>query len=1279
MLRASTPAAASATRPLPAILDAIDRAESTGARVQIAANALYDLGFDRVVISLRDASLNPTVVAQAGSPDLTSLTGFGLKPLPGAVWRRRLSHLERFRVGDLYLLNGSDPWVAREFFGTEPTPGGDGDEWLPTDLLVAVMRGPKGEVVGTMKLAGARDGRRPDDRRLGEIEAVARHLTARVAYDALEALALQRHERLTLLQEAGASLTRSLDEQEIMRELARQVQRAIRCDGVAVLVPDLHHDILATALRLVRGVERPRSPVRLGDGIVAEVARTGRPVRVGDREADKAREKAGIAPPVSMYDVVGESGVATSVVAVPIRVGIRLLGVLAVHSTSPDVYTAEDEEMLATMASQVATAIANARRYAESERERRTTEALADVARAVGESLRLGEVLRLILRHAVSLLSVEGACIALRTGDYLHIVAAIGSADVLGGVHLPVNASLIGRSVLTNELILMNESGGDDALNRLVQHLMRIQRSVIAPFVTGRGTIGAIAILNRERPFDAEDAKVLQRLADQVAVAIVNARLFEEIERATREWKVAFDSTANGIVVLEESLTVSRCNSRAAELCGFSIPGLLGRRFREALVGSGDSDEGRQLDAFIDRALTDGVPVRETVRDMATGRLFSLLAASHPDGGCVITFDDVTETARLAEQHRKVLETVSDAIIITGLDGRITFANPAAHLLVGRGNLVGALNIDLVVPGGVEALEREELATRQGLARRYECEVQRADGTTRTVQVSSAPLYELNEVTGTVSCLRDVTEQRADALARHRSEELYRRLIDNAIDAIFTVASDGTFTSVNPGFLAEAGLPAEQVLGTHFLTLVDPVDRGLAEREMRATLAGNRRRLQLRCLGHAGSRLTLVTTAPLLEDGVVVGALGIVRDITNDEIRHEASLQQARLAAVGQSLGRVANELNNPLASLLAVAELQLSSPSLGAEDRRAVEQIAEEARRASRIVGQLLDTTGEAPQLGGTRVPVDVNTVLRRVLDHHGYTLRAIDASVRIALEPRLCLVNGDALQLQQVVSNLLANAEQALSEHRGLREVRVTSAIHGDEVRVTIEDSGPGILPAHVERVLEPMFTTRGALGHRGLGLTITHTIVRDHGGQVHVHSEPGQGARFTLTFPALVEGTAPTPPPARRTPAGATAVAAAPDGTLAASAVPVPAAASILLIEDEPTLRAAISRFLRGQHYDVQVADSGSAALDLVSARRFDLILLDLRMTGISGEDVYDSMRAAHPDQAQRVVFMTGDLHSAAASRFIRATGRPVLAKPFTLDELATRIDQLLAPGR
>ena len=743
-------------------LDDIDRAESTTARVQVTAALLHGMGFDRVVISLRDASLNPTAVVHAGLPETASLTAVALKPLPGAAWRRRLSHVERFRVGDLHLLDGSDPWVAREFFGVEPQAAGDGHTWLPTDLIVVLLRGLDGELLGIVKLAGPRDGRRPSEVCRRDISAITRHLAARVAYDALRALADQRHERLLRLQEAGASLTRSLDEHEIMRELARQVQLAVRADGVVVLIPDLDADILTTALRVVRGVERARGPVRLGNGIVAEVARTGRPVRVGDRDADRARERAGLLPALSMYDVVGESGAATSVLAVPVRVGIRLLGVLAVHSTRADVYTAEDEEVLATMASQAATAIANARRYAESERERRTTEALADVARAVGESLRLGEVLRLILRHMVSLLGVEGACVALRTGEYLHIVASLGSADVLSGVHLPVTGSMLGRSVVSNELIIVNDGSAETALHRMVQHRAPIQRMVIAPLITGRGTIGSIAVINRDRPFDHEDGKVLQRLADQVAVAIVNARLFEEVEKATREWKVAFDSTASGIVVLEESLTVSRCNLRAAELCGTTIPALLGRRFRDALVGSSGTLEASAVDLFVARAMAEGVPTRELVRDNTTGRLFSLLAAPHPDGGCVITFDDVTESHRLAERHRKVLDTVSDAIVMTDLEGRITFANPASHMLFRRPNLEGEAVANLTPSDWIGSVQAFERLARQGEGQKYECEVLRSDGERRLVRVSSAPLFELGQVTGTVACLHDITQQRAD-------------------------------------------------------------------------------------------------------------------------------------------------------------------------------------------------------------------------------------------------------------------------------------------------------------------------------------------------------------------------------------------------------------------------------------------------------------------------------------------------------------------------------------
>lgn len=625
---------------LSVVLDAIDQAATSGERVQQAAVHLHALGFDRVLITVFDAARQAGRVVGVGASDEVSASGLPLKPLPGVVWRRLLPHLDRFQVGDLYQLDGRDPWVAREFFGCEPAPAGAAPGWLPTDLLIGVMRGPRREILGTVKLGSPRDGHAPEQARCEIIGAIVRHLGARLAHDALEQLARQRQERLQLLQEAGASMTRSLDEQVIVRELVRQVQRIVTADGAAILIPDLATQQLITVHHVVRGAEQLRPPVPLGEGLLAEVARTAESVRVGDRDADRAREQAGRSAPRSLKEIGGEYPVASAIV-VPMRMGLRLLGVLAVHAASTDVFTGEDEEVLATMASQAATAIANARRYAESERERRTTEALAEVARAVGESLRLGEVLRLILRHTVSLLGVEGACIALREGDYLHLVAAHGSADVLTGMHLPLDASLMGRAVLTNEMMVLNTIGTQDGLNRTVRQLAQIDRAMMAPFITGRGTIGGIAVINRVQPFDSDDARVLQRLADQVSVAIVNARLFEEVERITRQWKLAFDNTASGIAVLEETLIISRCNARAAELCHTTIAALLGRNFGEALCPSASAPERTAIDRLLLRAMQERHLLRERVRDSASGRSYSLVIAPHPDGGCVITFDEL--------------------------------------------------------------------------------------------------------------------------------------------------------------------------------------------------------------------------------------------------------------------------------------------------------------------------------------------------------------------------------------------------------------------------------------------------------------------------------------------------------------------------------------------------------------------------------------------------------------------------------------------------------------
>ncbi len=882
------PVAAPPAVELASALDAVDQAGTPAARLRASADVLHAWGFGRVMLVLRDAAMAPLQIAVAGNNNADSAPD-ALQALPGVIWRQRVPLLPAFARDAWFLLPGSDSWVAREFWASAPTDRTYAGEWGPLDLIVSLIRGATGEILGTAMLSESDAQLRPDRDRALEVSMLLRHLGGRVSHDALQVLAQRRAERLQRLQEAGASLARSLDEREILRELARQVSRATDPDGVVVASPDLAEGTCRTLVRFVGGVERPAAPMRtLGDGVFAHVARNGLSVRSPSDERPSARPEDDPWSPLAALDVMGETitefGPPGSVLAVPIMSGIRLLGVLALHASTCGRFSAEDEEVVATMASQAATALANARRYAESERERRQTEALADIARAVGESLRPGEVLQLILRHAVALLQTQGACIALRQGEWLHIVAGTGAADLLAGVHVPLEGSLLGRVTRDGGQVLTNDLAGEDGAYQPLQRIAPIRNTVIAPLATARGIIGAIAVINRETPFTEDDARILQRLGDQVSVAIVNARLFAEVERATREWKVAFDAVATGLAVLDESRRIVRCNTRLVELCGCKeVAELLGASFNTVLLGNSVM---AAEDDVITRASREGTVVRGEVRHLRRGVIYTITAAPHPDGGTMVTVDDITEVQRLGERYQRVVETALDAIVITDNERRIAFANPAAITLLGRGpNLIGVPVRDVVARESEDEVAQRESLALLGTPQRYECQIAWADGSRRRVEVSTAPLHEVGTITGTVACLRDVTEARAGASALEQSEARYTRLVEEATDAIFTVDLQGRFTSVNRSLEESSGVPRLFLLGKRCTGIIDPRDRVLGDESIQRTLSGERLHIRVRYPAPDGRiKIGSLITSPVFEDGAIVGGLGIMRFERDEEL-----------------------------------------------------------------------------------------------------------------------------------------------------------------------------------------------------------------------------------------------------------------------------------------------------------------------------------------------------------------------------------------------------------
>ena len=1130
-----------------ALLDA-ERARTLEGQLRVFVAAIARVGFGRVALVVRDAAMAPTLVVAAGLSEdeeraLADESGGGGAAATGERWRRRLvesaRELERFRLGGTaYYLDGRDEWVAREFGkgavrSTLSSSESDDPEWSPRDVLLLPLRAGDGRLLATLCLDEPEDRRRPTLTRVRTVELFGRQVARFIEQAQLVAVATRRAERLQLLHEIWTALARSLDEREIVRELARQVSRVLPVHGVVIEHPDLPAGRTVTALRLVRGTERwvDVAAAPLGAGPIGTVARNERPLRIADYHPDRS---ALAAADDVVRERVGPAG--RSLIAVPMHVGRQLVGVLAAWADVRDALSAEDEEVLRAIGAQAATALVNARLFAESERERRQTEALADVARAVSESLRLNDVLQLTLRHASALLRVGGASVSLRTGDDLHIVAGAGAGDRLVGMRLPVSGSRSGTIVREGTYVIVNDSTTDPESYAPTRDAADIRRALMVPLVTGSGTVGVLSVFNRESPFTDGDARVLQRLADHVAVAIVNAQLFEDVtahHALAERHRQVLQAASDAIVITDRARRIAFANPAAVELWGAASEADLVRRPVSELTASEVLDDVEERE---DRALAGERQRYEAtiLRIDGERRVVSVTTAPLRERGeitgVVASLRDVTDERRALDavahseaRYRNLFETASDAIYTLDGHGSCTSVNEATCRLIGltRQELLGRSIIPLIAPEDLARVTELFLAARAGEPKRYECVLVRPDGERRQLSVTNTPIRRGSDVVGVLGVARDVTVDREREAALLRSEARYTRLVESAPDGIFTVDEAGRFTSLNRALEVSVGRPRDALLGALFTDVCDPRDRDAMWQIFTATLHGARQRAEVRYLGPEGvtdERWAQVMTTPVIEDGQVVGALAVVRDVTDEKRLTAQLLQQEKLAAIGQLVSGVAHELNNPLAGVMAFSQILAASPEIGEEERASAETIVHEAQRAAKIVSNLLTF---ARQHHPERCETNVNDVLADTLELRRYALRVAGVEVTAHLDDRVPPTWADPFQLQQVLLNLIGNAEHALDEWQGPKRITLRTSWSGDAadpIVITVADTGPGIAPEHAARVFNPFFTTKPVGQGTGLGLSISHGIVREHGGRIRVDPGPGVGATFHIELPVV-----------------------------------------------------------------------------------------------------------------------------------------------------------------
>lgn len=368
--------------------------------------------------------------------------------------------------------------------------------------------------------------------------------------------------------------------------------------------------------------------------------------------------------------------------------------------------------------------------------------------------------------------------------------------------------------------------------------------------------------------------------------------------------------------------------------------------------------------------------------------------------------------------------------------------------------------------------------------------------------------------------------------------------------------------------------------------------------------------------------------------------------------------RRQRLSSLGTLVSGVAHELNNPLTAILGFAEA-LAAPVSEEERRRHANIIREQALRCRRIVRGLSTFSGKESEVHEN---IEVRALLERVSRGFEFELTRKGVRVSVHVPDQLPRLKGDRFALEQMVANLLANAMQA-SPPDG--RVSLSARVTTDGIELAVEDDGSGIPADSLTRVFDPFFTTRSPGEGMGLGLAVVHGIAKAHGGSIRAENRTPRGARFVVTLPLrsqpdtaldldLPEQEIPRPPRSERGPL------------------------QLLVIEDEPLLREMLSTLSSRRGWRVSTASSGRTGLERLrnEGERFDVVLCDLRMAAPSGIEIHDTLVAEQPRLLESFLFITGDLGSEEAAAFAARCTRPILRKPFHIQDLAARIAEVAA---
>jgi len=599
------------------------------------------------------------------------------------------------------------------------------------------------------------------------------------------------------------------------------------------------------------------------------------------------------------------------------------------------------------------------------------------------------------------------------------------------------------------------------------------------------------------------------------------------IARSQRNFKELIDSLDDVALAVSLDGTLRTVNRRVTEILGIPYATVLGHKLTDFLAAPPLTETPFDLSRFLEKRTWTGViaiqlksEVSATPRRLYYDCMVNAIVKGDDVTGASVLARNITDQRDKEQRFTQLFESLREGVYICRPDGKLLEVNPALVTMLGYQSKDDLLNLEpdeLKVDASTEPV-LGRAGSQSGRTRTREVKLKRKDGGVVVCQDISSGVIEDGRLVRYQGTLVDITEKRAMERQLRGQEEFRRHLLESFPDLILVLDLNGRYTFVSPRIRELLGYGPEQLMGKS----VDDAEHSWPELATLYKTVASGENSRVSCEYGArhqngDARSMLGMASPLLDaDGKPAGVIISVRDVTTEKKLERQIIQSERLAAMGQMIGGFAHELNNPLTSILGMAELiQDGTVSEGA--RKQVTILHQQARRAAEIV-QNLQYFARPPAPG--RSQVNLNELVQRMLQLQTYPLRKSNITVDFLPEPTIPAVEADPNQLMQVFLNLLLNAEQAIRETRekGTIRVRLGRGLPGnpDSVWVVFQDDGPGIAPENLAHIFDPFFTTKRPGRGTGLGLSICKTVMREHGGNIEAASAPGGGAVFTITLP-------------------------------------------------------------------------------------------------------------------------------------------------------------------